>query len=116
MTLSCPPNNASLERKAIMLSIPPHVRAVIEALKFCGTRKDPLRSLTDSEWKDILSHWGWVRMTLPLRQVCCDDLPAWVRAQIDKNIADNTERFERIKKVYLEIVDVLRDANVEHLV
>jgi SAM-dependent methyltransferase len=57
-----------------------------------------------------------VRFTLPLRQVCGDDLPGWVRVQIDQNISDNTERFERIKDVYLEIATALRDADIEHLV
>ncbi len=99
-----------------MRKIPPHIRAVLEALQFRGARRDALRTLTDAEWKDILSHWAWVRLTLPLRQVCGEDLPHWVRSEIDQNIADNTERFERIKKTYLEIAGALRDANLEHLV
>jgi MFS family permease len=88
----------------------------MEALNFRGARRDVLRTLTDTEWKDILSHWAWVRLALPLRQVCGDDLPDWVRSEIDQDITDNTERFERIKIAYLEIATALRDANLEHLV
>ncbi len=88
----------------------------MEALKFDGARRDGLRTMTDSEWKDILSHWGFVRLTLPLRQVCGDDLPTWVREQIDQYITDNTEHFTRIKKDYVEIAAALREAGVEHLV
>ena len=95
---------------------PVHVKAVLEALRFSGGRREALHSLTDEEWKDILFRWEWVRLTLPLRQVCGDDLPNWVRAEIDSNIADNTERFERIKKDYVEVADALRDASVDHLV
>jgi len=98
------------------LSSPRHFRAVLNALKFSGAQRNELRSLTDSEWKEILSHWGLLRLTLPLRHICSDDLPNWVRAQIDENIADNAERCRRIKKAYLEIANALREARVEHLV
>ena len=99
-----------------MRNIPPHLTTLLEALKFCGARRDALRTITDSEWKNILSHWGFVRLTLPLRHICGDDLPNWVREQIDQNIGDNTERFCRIRKDYVEIATVLREAGVEHLV
>jgi predicted MFS family arabinose efflux permease len=88
----------------------------MEALNFGHSRREGLRAMTDSEWKDILSHWGFLRLTLPLRQVCGDDLPTWVREQIDQYTADNTERFSRIRKDYVEIAAVLREAGAEHLV
>src|SRR5215471_13304721 len=110
------PNHPQLHGHYVMRKIPSNVVALLEALRFCGGETERLRSLTDSEWQDILSHWAWVRFTLPLRHVCGNDLPSWVRVQIDQNIADNTERFERIKNVYLEIATALRDAGVEHLV
>src|SRR6266852_5905544 len=60
--------------------------------------------------------WGFVHLTLPLRQVCSDDLPNWVREQIDRNITHNTERFRRIRKVYVEIDSVLQSAGAEYIV
>lgn len=110
------PSHVLTQRDESMRNLPPHIKAVLEALKFHGARRDALRTMTDSEWKAILSHWGFVRLALPLRQVCGDDLPNWVRSEIDQDITDNTERFERIKKAYLEIADGLRHANLEHLV
>ena len=104
------------QTKERMHSVPPHAKALLGALNFSAARKDSLDTLTESEWKDILSHWAWVRLTLPLRLVCGDDLPSWVCAQIDENIAENTQRFERVKNAYLEIAGVLHDAGVEYLV
>ena len=40
----------------------------------------------------------------------------WVRSQIDRNLADNAQRFERIKAVYCEFANALRDTGAEHLV
>jgi predicted MFS family arabinose efflux permease len=88
----------------------------MDALSFGSSRRDGLRSMTDAEWQHILSHWGFVRLTLPLRQRCGDDLPLWVREQIDGYIEDNTERFRRIQRAYREIGTALGSAGVEHVV
>jgi MFS family permease len=99
-----------------MRSLPAHVTAVMQALSFGRSCRDGLGSMTDAEWQHILSHWGFVRLTLPLRQRCGDGLPIWVRDRIDRNIEDNTERFRRIQLVYREISAALSDASVEHVV
>jgi predicted MFS family arabinose efflux permease len=99
-----------------MRSLPHHVTTLMEALSFGRERRDGLRAMNDSEWRDILSHWGLVRLALPLRQRCGDDLPFWVREQIDRYIDDNTERFRRIQTAYREIAAALGDAGVEHVV
>jgi predicted MFS family arabinose efflux permease len=57
-----------------------------------------------------------LHFTIPLRQVCGDDLPDWVRSRIDRNICDNTERYERTKAVYLEMANALEAQGAEHLV
>jgi MFS family permease len=99
-----------------MRSLPPHVTALMDALSFGPARQDGLRAMNDADWKHILSHWGFVRLTLPLRQRFGDDLPIWVREQIDRNIADNTERFSRIATMYREIAAALNECGAEHVV
>src|SRR5579863_7694307 len=99
-----------------MRSLPAPVTALMEALSFGNERRDGLRAMTDPEWKQILSHWGFVRLMLPLRQRCGDDLPMWVREEVDQNIADNTQRFSRIQTAYHEIASTLGHAGVEHVV
>ena len=99
-----------------MHDIPPHITAVLSALKFSGSRREPLRALSDSEWEDFLSRWGILRLMIPLRRTCGDFLPEWVRSRIDLNLADNAQRFERTKVVYLECADALRDIGADHIV
>ena len=99
-----------------MSKVPHHFTAMLAALKFSGSHPEALRNLTHYEWEDLLSRWEFIRLAVCLRQVCGDILPDWVRSRIDRNLADNAERFERIKVVYLDFVAALRDTGAEHLV
>ena len=99
-----------------MRNVPTHIAAALEALKFSGARREGLRTLGQPEWTDLLSRWEFLRLMVPLRLECGDDLPEWVRSQIDRNLSDNAVRFERVKAVYLEFVDALRETGAEHLV
>ena len=99
-----------------MSKVPHHFTAMLAALKFSGSHPEALRNLTDSEWGDLLSRWEFIRLTVCLRHVCGDILPDWVRSRIDRNLADNAERFERIKVVYSDFVTALRNTGAEHLV
>jgi MFS family permease len=99
-----------------MRDVPNHITAALEALKFCGAGREALRTLNRAEWTDLLSRWRFLRLMVPLRLECGDDLPQWVRAQVDQNISDNAERFERIKAAYLEFAGALGETGGEHLV
>ncbi len=89
---------------------------MLSSLKFCDARPEDLRTLSDAEWKDILSRWRLDRFTIPLRRVCGDFLPDWVRSQIDREIVGNSGRFERIKADYSKVASAIRRAGAEHLV
>jgi predicted MFS family arabinose efflux permease len=99
-----------------MRDVPSHISTMLSALRFSDPSPEALRTLTDSQWNDLLSRWGILRLMIPLRQVCGDDLPEWVRSRIDRNLVDNALRFERIKTVYGEFADALRGTGAEHLV
>ncbi len=99
-----------------MPEIPSYVEAVPAALRFSGARPEALRTMKDSEWKDLLSRGYFVHLTVPLRQVCSEDVPAWVRSKIDLNLSDNAKRFDRVKAVYRELATALLDAGTEHMV
>jgi hypothetical protein len=43
------------------------------------------------------------RLTICLRQSQPEHMPNWVRDQIDVNLADNAQRFERIKQTYARV-------------
>lgn len=89
---------------------------LVDALRFHNPRQECLRTIKDSEWRAVLSSWRVVRLTLPLRQVCGQHLPAWVCERIDAQIQDNGLRFERMKQVYSEAASALKAAGAEHVV
>ena len=99
-----------------MSSTPSHIAAIISALQFQGGSREGLRSLVDSQWEDIFSRWEVIRLTIPLRQTCGEDLPAWIRSRIDQNLANNAKRFERIKADYCNFANALQGTGIEHLV
>jgi MFS family permease len=99
-----------------MAEIPRNVSAALAALKFSGARREALQTLNDAEWKDLLWFSDRMQLTIPLWRVCGRDLPGWVRSRIDRNLADNTERFEHIKVAYSNLASALNDARAEHLV
>jgi len=89
---------------------------LLGALQFQNARRETLRKVPDSEWQRVLSDWHVVRLTLPLRQVCGGEVPAWVCERIDVFLADNALRFERIKNVYSRAVKALEEAGTDHVV
>jgi hypothetical protein len=99
-----------------MPSTPRYVTALVSALNFQGPRPELLRTLDDSEWQRLLVFGDQMHLTIPLAQACSNHFPSWVRAIVERNIADNAVRFQMIKNTYSEIADALREANVDYLV
>ena len=96
--------------------LPHHGEALLAALQFRNSSMEGLQELQESQWHDLLWLSDLMHLTLPLGQVCGDDLPRWVHERIDHNLADNSQRFARTKAVYSELAKGLREANVECLV
>jgi MFS family permease len=99
-----------------MRKLPHHVEALLAALQFRDSSSERLQQLQESQWQDLLSFCDLMRLTLPLGQVCGGILPQWVRKRIERNLADNSERFVRIKAAYSELAGGLRNANLECVV
>lgn len=99
-----------------MSDIPLQARAVLSALQFRGRQTEVLHALSDLEWNDILSRWEFNRCLVPLRLTCGDELPEWVRLQIDRRVGDNVARLERIKTDYSRFSNGLRAIGASHLV
>jgi len=95
---------------------PLHITELVAALKFAGAQRGALQRLTDSQWQELLPFCDSTQLTIPLRLVCGDHLPDWVRSRIDHNISDNSERYERIKSIYSEMADAMAARGAEHLV
>jgi len=99
-----------------MPSTPHYVTAVISALNFRSPQPELLQTLDDPEWQQLLVFGDQMHLTIPLVQACSNYCPSWVRSKVERNIADNAQRFQMIKTTYAEIADVLRKADVDHLV
>jgi predicted MFS family arabinose efflux permease len=89
---------------------------LLGALQLRNPRREPLRKISDGEWKNVLSNWSTARLALALRQECGNELPEWVRARIDNHLSATALRFERIKAVYWNVGKALREENADHLV
>ena len=96
-----------------MADIPPFL---LQALQFQDARRETLASVSDPEWNRVFSDWHVIRLTLPLRQACGNELPTWVRERIDGFLADNALRFERIRIAYSRVAGALQEAGADHVV
>ena len=99
-----------------MSSIPPYVNALLSALSFQNPHPELLRTLNDAEWEKLLVFGDQMHLTIPLVRSWNGHCPGWVISRVDRNIADNAQRFEMIKKTYAEIAQAFSEAEVDHLV
>lgn len=103
-------------RRRALPGLPGHVTALLSALSFRDPRPELLTALDAPAWQQLLAFGDHMHLTLPLAQAWGDYLPDWVRARVDSNIADNTQRFQTLKNAYAEVADTLRNADVENVV
>jgi hypothetical protein len=96
--------------------IPPEVVALLSALQRGEPDVKPLSRLSDHEWMSLLEFCDIAHLTLPLAQLPMDGFPRWVVERLEINLADNAQRFARIKEIYREAADALNRSGVEHIV
>jgi hypothetical protein len=88
----------------------------LAALNFRDPEFEGLRALDDSGWRELFSLCDSSHLTLALRTICRDNGPEWARSRIERNVAENTLRFNRIKNEYSEIAAALAKIGADHLV
>lgn len=99
-----------------MSKLPHHVALGVATLRFRGGGAQALRTLKDSQWKQVLHFLDSMHLTLCLGKHCGEDLPDWLRSRIATNLSDNIEHLRRLKAGYVEIATALQLAGVQHLV
>src|SRR5277367_639453 len=99
-----------------MRQIPHYVQCLLSALQFRNADPEALRSLDEPQWQQLLQFCDLAHLTFPLWRNSGKALPGWVRERIERNAADNTKRFDRIKQVYLELAKALDDVHADYLV
>ena len=94
-----------------MPSTPRYVTALVSALNFRSPQPELLDTLDDPEWQRLLTFGDQMHLTIPLAQACNIHFPTWVRTRVERNIADNAQRFQTIKTTYTEIADALTETH-----
>ena len=92
------------------------MRAVLAALQFSSPDCGPLVQLTEEEWKKALPFSDRTQLTLPIALRCRERLPDAVRTRLDKNLAGNAERWNRIQAAYREVAAPMESTGIEFAV
>ena len=93
----------------------PLLRAV-RSLHFQQDRRAELRGISPLEWPSLLKLTDRSQITLPLGIRCRDALPDFVRSRIDRNLAGNVLRHQRITAEYRLVADALRSRSIDFIV
>ena len=96
--------------------IPPHARAVFDALHFAEPRYEALRTLTDTEWQRLERFCARSGLSIPFALRSRGHVPDWLAEHFDANIQKNLERWRRLKVEYGRISEALSTANLECVV
>jgi hypothetical protein len=96
--------------------LPSHAAAVLGALRFDASQPDHLARLSTREWRQALSFCNRTQLTLALAVERYDSLPDAVRSDMDRHLANNAERWQRIKVVYGELASALAHEGLAHVV
>jgi MFS family permease len=86
---------------------------VLGALRFRSPEFELFAKLNEEDWKNALKFSDRMQLTIALGLTCREQLPDWVRARIDRDIARNVERWQRIKSEYRELGDAFDAAGLE---
>jgi hypothetical protein len=88
-------------------------RAVVRALRFHAADEEPLRATPEDAWPALLDRTDEARLTLPLGVRCGELLPKPVRARIDRNLARNAGRQQRLRETLRDIILALKARGLE---
>jgi hypothetical protein len=93
--------------------IPAYAQAVFDALHFTAPRFGALKGLTDDEWRQLVDFCHRTQLAIPFALNCRDHLPAWVVASFNRDLANNVERWRRLKLLYRQASSAFEAAGLE---
>ena len=97
-------------------SVPHYARAILSALRIRESAPEPFRGLSRADWAKALRFCDRNQLTLPLALRGSPDLPEEIRMRLDRNLRDNTLRWERIKDTYRRIATLFEGEGLEFAV
>ena len=93
-----------------------HFLAVLEALRFHDRPAHGLETIPEDAWPALLSATDRSHLTLALGASCRDSLPESVRSRIDRDLAGNAVRYDRLVAAQSQITGALSLYGIEYVV
>jgi hypothetical protein len=93
-----------------------HLPAVLKALRFGARSAHELEAIPENAWPGLLDATDRAHLTLALGVRCRDSLPESARLRIDRNLADNRARHDRLIATHSQIADAFSMYGIEYVV
>ena len=95
--------------------LPAHARVALELLSFSPRQDGAAAELPRCDWRSMLQFCDRTQLTLSVGLRGHTRLPPSVLDRTERNLAQNTGRWERIKQVHLRLSAALESAGLEFL-
>ncbi len=92
------------------------VAYIVNALRFHNPIPDGLATLPDRAWPDLLAALDRSHLTLALGVRCREFLPDQIRSRIDRDLAANRERYDRLVAAQVELTEAFSARRIEFVV
>jgi hypothetical protein len=93
-----------------------HFLAVLEALRFHNRSEQGLATIPENAWPALLKATDSSHLTLALGVSCRNSLPESIRSRIDRNLAGNAARYDRLVVLHSQITGAFSPRGIEHVV
>jgi hypothetical protein len=91
----------------------PTLVTAVRSLRFQEDSRVELRRIDSVEWPALLKLIDQAQITLPLGIRCREFMPNSVQTRIDRNLASNAMRYERLFAEYQQIASILRKRSID---
>jgi hypothetical protein len=96
--------------------LPAHARVALELLSFSPRQDGAAAELPRCDWRSMLQFCDRTQLTLPVGLRGRTRLPPSILDRTERNLVQNTGRWERIKQVHLRLSAAFESAGLEFLV
>jgi hypothetical protein len=93
--------------------IPVYAQAVFDALHFSTPRYGALDGLTDDQWRQLIEFCHRTQLAIPFALHCLHRMPSWVADCFNQDLANNAERWRRLKVLHREVTSAFQGAGFE---
>jgi hypothetical protein len=100
----------------IEMASPEYLSAVLKALRFHGGSTHELEAIPENAWPALLNATDRAHLTLALGVRCRESLPQSVRLRIDRNLANNRARHDRLIATHRQIGHALSLYEIDYVV